>query len=139
VTDNGQLLRHPPESYPSLPLHEYLASVALVENALMKRRADGRQAMAGPATKLLMNEMAALCRAAGVPFSVVMLGVPEKIRADYTAYAREHDIDVIDCDHQPSPDEMIPGEMAHPNGAVHRNWGDCVAAALAEPRRSSLR
>jgi hypothetical protein len=135
LTPDGRLERHPPEAYPSLPLHRYLASVALVENALVQRRAAGRQAMATPVTELLIKEMADLCRAAGVEFSLVFLSVPKPTRAAYAAYAREHDIDVIDCDQQPRVDEMVPGEMAHPNGAVHRRWGDCIAAALAEPDR----
>jgi hypothetical protein len=134
IGPDGGLLRHAPEAYPSLPLHQYLASVALLENAWMRGHAGGRQKMAVPVTKRLLNEMAELTRAAGVGFSVVMLNVPDKIEKVYGEYAREHHIDVIDCDQQFGLQDIVPGEV-HPNGPAHTRWGDCIAAALSDPRR----
>lgn len=130
LTAGGSLERHPPTAYPSLPLHQYLAAVALIENAIMQRQAAGRQASGTAVTERLIREMAELCRKAGVPFSLVLLSTPPALRRSYAAYAREHGIDVIDCDQQPRVDEMVPGEMAHPNGEVHRRWAECIAAAL---------
>ena len=64
----------------------------------------------------------------------MLLSVPENVAASYRAYAQKHDIDVIDCNQQPTAADIVPGE-AHPNGALHGRWGDCVAAALATPNR----
>jgi hypothetical protein len=79
--------------------------------------------------------MADLCRDAGVEFSLVFLTLPKRVHKMYATYAKQNHIDVIDCDHKIAPDEVVRGEV-HPNGAVHRRWGDCIAAALAEPQRA---
>jgi hypothetical protein len=134
IGPDGGLLRHAPEAYPSLPLHGSLASVALLENAWMRRRADGRQKMAAPVTERLLDAMAELTRSAGVGFSVVMLNVPGKVEKAYGDYARLHGIDVIDCDQQFGREDIVPGEV-HPNGPAHQRWGDCIAKALSDPQR----
>jgi len=131
---DAHLVRHPPEAYPSLPLHQELASVAAIESAVLQRRAGNRQRMAERVTKLLLDEMAALCRQHGVGFSLVVLSIPKHVEATYVSFAEQHGIDVIDCNQQPTIDEIVPGE-AHPNRVVHHRWGDCIAAALAQPDR----
>jgi hypothetical protein len=134
LTANDRLERHPPQAYPSLPLHQYLASVTLLEQAWLQWRVDSRHLMALRVTELLVSEMAALCRAAGVPFSLVILTLDRRALHTYSTYAREQGIDIIDCNQRPGPGLYVPGE-GHPNGVVHQRWGDCVAAALAEPSR----
>lgn len=135
LTADGRLERHAPESYPSLPLHEYLASVELLESHLVRQQAGSRAAMAVPVTKLLLDEMASLCRAHGVDFSLVLLHAPKQVEDTYVPYAKQHGIDVIDCNRPGfTRTEVVPGDL-HPNGIVHRQWGDCIAAALAEPSR----
>jgi hypothetical protein len=132
LTADGRLQRHPPEGYPSLPFHEHLALVALLEKAWLAWRAGGRYASAVPVTQLLLLEMAERCRAAGVGFSLVVLHVPEAVKALYMAYAEQQRIDVIDCNQEHY--DPVPGEV-HPNAAAHRRWGDCIAAALTAPSR----
>jgi len=134
LTPDGHLERHPPAASPSLPLHDRLASVAALENAWLWRQAGPRQPMAQRVTELLLNEMVRLCQAHGLGFSMVLLSVPDRLAATYVAYGRAHGIDVIDCNQQPGADDIVPGE-AHPNGRLHRRWGECIGAALAEPKR----
>jgi len=134
--DGQRLERHPPEAAPSLPLHEHLSVVAMIENAWLQRSARARAGMAQQVTRLLVDEMAALCRAHGVEFSVVLLHVPPRFADVYVPYWRRRNIDVIDCNLQLGPGDSVPGE-AHPNADVNRRWGDCIAAALAEPSRLS--
>ncbi len=131
LAGDGSLLRHAPEAYPSLPLHEELASVALLENQLMRWRAGNRQQMGVPATKLLLGQMAALCRANGAGFSAVVLTMPPRIEKPYARYGVDNHVDIIDCNQQLGAADIVVGEV-HPNGAAHRRWGDCMAAALAE-------
>jgi hypothetical protein len=138
VSPSGALERHAPEGVPSLPLHEYLASVSVLEDSLLVHRAGRRGAMARRVTELLIDEMAALCRQHGVGFSLVLLSVPERTAAAYRSYAEKHGIDVIDCNQQPTPADIVPGE-AHPNGALHGRWGDCIATALSAPERLPAR
>jgi hypothetical protein len=128
----GRLERHPPEAYLSLPLHEHLALVALLERLWVERRARGREANAVRVTQLLIEELAERCRAAGVGFSMVLLTVPDVVKATYTTFAEQRHIDVIDCNLHLTAADTVPGD-AHPNAAVHRRWGDCVAAALDRP------
>jgi hypothetical protein len=135
---DGRLRRHPPESYPALPFHQYLASVTLIEHAWLRWRVDRRQFAARRVTELLLSEMAALCRDAGVGFSVVILTLEPPPARAYLRYAQDQHIDEIDCNRAVSAGLYVPGE-GHPTGTLHSYWGDCVAAALAEParRRSS--
>jgi hypothetical protein len=106
--------------------------VALLENALLRWRGSSRPSIATPVTRLLIQELAARCRAAGVGFSIVLLHVPPAVEAQYVAYGSREHIDVIDCN-QPRYDP-VPGEV-HPDAAAHRRWGECVAAALEAPGR----
>ena len=128
---NGELVRHPPAAYPSFPLHDRLASVAVLERAWADTRHGGREATARPVTERAIVEMAERCRAAGIGFSLVILELREPARSARLTFARAHGIDVIDCNADRVPGDSVPGE-GHPNGTLHRRWGDCVAAALAQ-------
>ena len=131
LTPDGRLERHPPEGYPSLPLHRQLALVALIENFLLKRRAGRRRAMAVSVTKLLIAEMAERCRAAGVEFWLVFLSTPKTVKRTYAEYAAAHHIDVIDCDHEYGPEGIVPGE--------HTRTGRFIGAGetASQPRSPS--
>jgi hypothetical protein len=131
----GDLVSHAPAAYPSLPLHQHSALVALLEKNLAAWQARSRTAYPVRVTQLLLQEMNDRSRKAGVGFSLVFLHVPESVRATYGSFAREHQIDVIDCNRESlTPADVVRGEV-HPNGAVHRRWAECIAAALAEPAR----
>jgi hypothetical protein len=132
---DGALVQHAPEAYPSLPLHGHSALVALLEKNLAAWQARRRTADPMRVTQLLLQEMNDRTRAAGIGFSVVLLHVPDGVRAIYGGFARDHGIDVIDCNRPTlTPADIVPGEV-HPNGAVHRGWAECIAAALADPTR----
>lgn len=130
----GGLARHPPEGYPALPLDTRLAAVTLLEDALARRRPYADAGDPHRVTELLVQEMADRAGRAEVGFSLVILSLPEEERAARLAFARAHGIDVIDCHLTIGPELMVPGE-GHPNAEAHRRWGDCIAAALAEPSR----
>jgi hypothetical protein len=135
VNLDDELECHPPEAYPALPLHQYLAFVAQLENRLVWSEAGPRQNMAVRVTKLLIDRMATLCREHGVPFSVAVLYAPELVQKTYVPNMERHHIDVIDCN-QPrfTADDLVVGDL-HPNGRVHQRWADCIVAALAQPTR----
>jgi len=134
LTADHRLERHRPIAYPSMPLHRYLASMVALELTLFDWRAPERSQSMDEVTEQLIAEMAALCRTHGVDFSLVILNAPQTIAAKYRLYAEQHQIDVIDCNQQLTPGDRVPGD-GHPTGAVHRRWGDCIAAALADPQR----
>jgi hypothetical protein len=128
---SGQLVRHPPEFYPTWPLHDRSAAVALLEWHWARRSAARRQAEEYEVTRQLVREMAALCRAHGIRFSIVVLHVDPPRRDVLLPFARAQGIDVIDCNRPLGRDEFIHGGT-HPNGRAHDAWGRCVANALAD-------
>lgn len=132
---NGTLQCNPPQSYPSLPLHEHLASVALLEKLWAGWRfADRAHTSPRQVTERLLVEMAALTQRYGVRFSDVVLTLDEHVKRGRLAFAAQNKIDAIDCDQRLSPTLTVPGE-GHPNARAHQRWGDCVAAALSQPQR----
>lgn len=131
---HGALSLHPPEAYPAVPMDERLAVAALLEDALARFRPYAGAGDPRRITELLIAEMAERGRRAGVPFSLVLLSLGDDDHAARLAFARAHGIDVIDCNLRLTPDLAVPGE-GHPNAAAHGRWGDCIAAALAEPDR----
>lgn len=137
LSGDGRIIRHPPRRYPSLPLHQHFALVAMLEYALAGAGIDRSLATKRAVTEQLVVEMAALCRRLGVGFSVVLLNVmdlPEPERATRVQDWRDQRVDVIDCNRPFTPELVVEGD-GHPNPALHRLWGDCIAAALADPNR----
>jgi hypothetical protein len=132
---NGAIRRHAPQRYPALPLHEHLASVALVEHVWARWRVRDRAGTSPRRlTERLLLDMAALAKRSGVGFSVVVLTLDEHVRRARLAFAAQHRIDVIDCNQRLSPTLTIPGD-GHPNARAHQQWGDCVAKAMSQPQR----
>ena len=133
---NGQVMRHPPIGWPSVPLHKYLASAVVLERAWSEVRPMPTEEVARWITEGLIEEMAATARAHGARFSDVLLELPDSTAWARRRFARDHDVDVIDCRETIYPEDKVPGE-GHPNASVHRRWGDCIAAAMADrlPRR----
>jgi lysophospholipase L1-like esterase len=128
----GAVTRHPPQSYPSLPLHAQLASVALVESMWARWQTRDRRGTNGQVvTDQLIVDIAELCRRHGVGFSNVILTLTERVRAARVAFAARHHIDLIDCNLDLSPSLTVPSE-GHPNAVAHQRWGDCVATALTQ-------
>jgi hypothetical protein len=127
---NGRLVRHPPEQYPAWPLREWSAAVTLLQDGWFAFRARGRAASAEEVTRLLIAEMDARCRSAGIRFSLLLLRVGPSRRDAYVPFAHAHGIDVLDCDRALGRGDFVPGDL-HPNARVHQGWAACVADALA--------
>jgi hypothetical protein len=132
---SGELVRHPPEEWPALPLRERLALVPLLERAYVTLRAGHRTEQAFDVTNLLVAEMAELCRQHGIPFAMVMLLAPaEKFRVAQLEFMRQHDIPVIECDPTNAAElkgtvHIVPDD-GHPDAAVHAWWARCVAQEI---------
>lgn len=132
---NGTLQCHPPQTYPTLPLHDRFASVVLLEKLWARWQFADRVGTSGrQVTERLLVEMNALTQRYGVRFADVVLTLDEHVKRGRLAFGAKHGIDVIDCDNRLSPTLTVPGE-GHPNAQAHQRWGDCVAAALAQPQR----
>ena len=130
-----RLVRHPPRSYPAWPLHERSAAVAFLEWQSALFSARPRVAQAAEVTRRLVAEMADLCRAHGIRFSLLALLVEDADMDTVVPFARARGIDVIDCARRLGPNDIVRGEH-HPNGVAQGAWGTCVAAALGGEQRA---
>jgi hypothetical protein len=130
---DGRLVRHPPRTYPSWPLHRWLALPNFLEWKWLESSATTRQLQEAEVTRQLLQAMADVCRAHGIRFSLLMLLDDPPRAGQFAAMARGHGIEVIDCHRELTRDEVVGG-IGHPNGRAQAAWGECVAAYLAAAR-----
>jgi hypothetical protein len=129
--DGGhRLVRHPPEPYPAWPLHRRSAAVAFLEWRWFELSGRARIVQSDEVTRLVIAEIADLCRAHAIPFSLVILHV-HPAHQDVVPFARSRGIDVIDCRRSLGPADLVPGELAHPNARTHAAWATCIADGIA--------
>ncbi|MHB8846162.1 MAG: hypothetical protein ACYC7L_15630 [Nitrospirota bacterium] len=130
VDKNGKLRRHRPVNYPRLPFRENMAIVALLEKALGKFEARGRDAQGREATQQLILEMKAVSARNGAEFVLALLDYSEAAKAGYMEFARKNTIRVADCEIPEYVDDLaVPGE-GHPNGKANTLWAQCISEFL---------
>jgi hypothetical protein len=132
IRPDGTLVRHPPEGFPTWPLHDVLAAVAFAEESWKTFAARGRESQGPAVTRALLVEMAQLARRRGAQFVVALLAAKNSNQEAYRAFAREADINLADCT---SPmfgtrEMQLAGEQ-HPNQAMNRIWAVCLGKHLA--------
>lgn len=126
---DGEIVRHPPEIYPTLPLRGTLASVAFAEDVLATRAGEPRVSVKRRVTEQLIVALRDLCARHGVRFDVVLLQASLKGRRAYAHFLEREKIGFADCV-VPIPMELrVPGE-GHPGPVIHARWAECIAGAL---------
>jgi hypothetical protein len=136
LDSDGRIVRHPPEAYLSLPLHEHLATVAFVERVVMDARTRGRDAQGAAVTRELLRQMRDVCTEEGATLVVALLRASAADQRRFRELARSEGIAFVDCV-VPLTDELrVPGE-GHPNGRAHALWVDRLAPFLEELFASS--
>ncbi len=128
---SGGLVRHPPERYLALPLHEHLATVAFAERVVMDRRTAGRGAYAPQVMEAILTRMRDVCRENGASFVVAVLRAKPAGRRRYRQFLEGLNVRSVDCVFPLPPELRVAGET-HPNGRVHGMWADRVAPVLAD-------
>lgn len=128
VGADDNLVRHGPERYLVLPLRESLATAAFSADMLMKLKTRSRLAQKRRVTQLLIQEMHQICRRHEAKFRVVMLPGTTEIRADYAAFCKSQEIELVDCDLALTPEYRVRGD-GHPNGEMNKKWADAIASA----------
>lgn len=126
---DGELVRHPPEAHPALPLRDHLALVPLLEKALMKLRDRGRKAQARPVTQAILVRMNALSARHGARFVVVLLNANERLEKHYLEFLDDNAILALDCAFELTPDMRVKGE-GHPNRKMNIRWTKCISQGL---------
>ena len=134
VDRDGKLRRHRPVSYPRLPFRENLAIVALMEKALGKFEARGRDTQGRAATQQLILEMKKVSERNGAEFVLTLLDDSKEAEASYKEFARKSNVRVADCDiPEDIGDLAVPGE-GHPNGKANTLWAQCIADYLVQSK-----
>jgi hypothetical protein len=125
LDDAGNLIRHPPQAYPSWPLRDWLATVAFLEQQYLRIVTRGRDKQGTRVTEQLILEMRNLVQRKG-RFRVVLLRASPPARHRYLQFFRQNGIDFADCAFPISPSMQVPGDY-HPNGAMNTRYADCIA------------
>jgi hypothetical protein len=126
----GQLVRHPPESYPVWPFRQSLALVPLVQKVSQLPTSRSRHRQKVAVTERLLLEMQEWTELHGSDFAVALLEASDAERAHYSDFLHRNEIKVIDCIHPMPPEMHVEGE-GHPNGNMNTVWAECIARGLA--------
>jgi len=136
----GNLVRHPPESYPAWPLREHLALVTGLERMYMKVRYGAERFRIDyqiAVTKAVIKEMAHLCERSGTKLFVATLGVDEgdeQRMLNFEQFFRSENIPFCVCrstkEQEKSWRSPWDGPGGHPDGRMNSLWADCIALAL---------
>lgn len=131
---DGELVRHPPESYPAAPFQRSLALVPYLQARWFDFRKIPERRMSGArkATLLLIREMDRLAKSRGAEFYAVLLGGESK---EYTAFLEKNGIRYIRSNVSLTPEHMIECDV-HPNEAANIRWARLIHEELV--RRGSV-
>jgi hypothetical protein len=131
----GELVRHPPASYPAWPLRRWLATVAFAERAVAYAGGSERAAQGRAVTERLLVEMEARSRRHGSGFAVVLLSVGPDAKAHYPTFLARSGIRVADCARPVTAAYQVPGE-GHPNDRLTTIWSRCIERELGDVLRA---
>ncbi len=129
IDDEGELVRHPPARHPQWPLHERLATIALLEDAVALRCGRHRFGQGRAVTERLLLELDAVARGAGARLLVALLDAPPRARQHYAEFLDEHGIPVADCADPIPPEDRVEGD-GHPGPRAHARYAACIGDAL---------
>jgi hypothetical protein len=129
---DGSVMRHPPDRYPTLPLSGSLASVAFVEDLLVRAR-EPRVVAKRQVTKQLILALRDLCERYGVRFDVVLLQAKPGARLAYAQFFERAGVGYADCVVPIAPELRVPGE-GHPGPVIHARWAKCIERTLLAKR-----
>jgi hypothetical protein len=127
--EDGRIVRHRPEPYPSWPLRESSATITFLEHGYARLAARRRSSQREAVTEQLLLEMKRACAAKGTDFFVVFLFMNAPNRARYSALLRSHEVPFADCAQPLPPAFRVPGE-GHPNERLNAVWAECIAKAI---------
>ena len=143
TTESGQnkLKCFSPSFYPDWPFKKYFALVNEAEYLYVRLKYQDVYDQQYDVTKLLLKEIADLCKSKQVPLLVSIMVIPEPfwdmkvpdgIAEEYMDFMKENQIDYVDCNIDYFKEgEIIPGDL-HPNEKVHEKWAECVGDAIEQ-------
>jgi hypothetical protein len=129
LDDAGKLVRHAPESYPSWPLRESLATVAFLEKTYAELTSEARLSQREQVTRRILLAMRDRCREKGCRFVVALLCAGPDTVSKYVQFLGANRIYVVPCVFPVTEEMKVPGE-GHPNGRMNTLWADRIAGAI---------
>ena len=127
---NNTIEHQPLLHFSPLPLREYSALIALLENTWITTHwgKHGDEPM-GRITVALVSEMHALSNAHNADFLAVLLSLNRQAARAYTKAFTKNGINVLNCSFPLTRDMIVTGD-GHPNGRMNAKWADCIGDYL---------
>lgn len=129
IGENNELIRQPPEAYPSWPFRQSSSVITLVERVFMKFKTRKRKSQKIQVTEKILLQMNSISEKYGAKFYMVLLHVTDKTKRHYIKFLNEYNIEFIDCSFDLSDQMIVPGE-SHPNGKMNALWSQCIKTRL---------
>jgi hypothetical protein len=126
---SGELVRHSPTRYPTLPWQERLAFSAFAAKWIMQWRARGRVGEKHAITEELLLAMERECAAHGAGLLVAVLQLGEGKRPLYEDFFAARGLRVVYCARPLTADLRVRGE-GHPNEKMNALWAECIAGGI---------
>jgi len=127
---NNTIEHQPLLHFSPLPLREYSALIALLENTWITTRwGKHDDEPMGRITVALVSEMLALSNAHNADFLVVLLSLNRQAARAYTRAFTKNGINVLNCSFPLTRDMIVTGD-GHPNGRMNAKWAGCVGDYL---------
>jgi len=127
---NNTIEHQPLLHFSPLPLREYSALIALLENTWITTRwGKHDDEPMGRITVTLVSKMQALSNAHNADLLVVLLSLNRQAARAYTKAFTKNGINVLNCSFSLTRDMIVIGD-GHPNGRMNTKWADCIGDYL---------
>ena len=131
LNNQGKLITFPPQSYPSWPLSNQLASIRLLQDSYVHFTTRERQSQKVSVTEQLLVEINQVARQAGAKLVVAIMWASPATLQHYLNFCKQQEITALDC-HLDLTEEYIVAGEGHPNRAAHHIWAVSIARGLIQ-------
>ena len=128
----GELVFHPPESYPSYPLREYSATITVLEKASVLIKTADRPKRKREILEKLILKMNAIVKSKKGRFNVILFDGTREFMQRTSEFLQKNKIGCLNCSYKLTKKFKVPGE-GHPNGKLNTIWAKDVKTRLKKP------
>jgi DNA-directed RNA polymerase subunit RPC12/RpoP len=128
---NGELLFHPPESYPHYPFHEYSATITVMEKASVLIKTADRSTNKREILEKLILKMNSIVKNKKGRFIVVLFDGSRNFMKRTSEFLQQNGIECLNCSYKITNKFKVPGE-GHPNGKLNTIWAKDVKTIISQ-------